>query len=571
MGLFSSAPSAQSSASYSARLSTGLARLGEELSILITIENAAGSVDRVPKVTNLEIGPIGSPFHSDNISIVGARRVATSSMTWRISVRPLALGEYEIPPIEITVDGERISTKPMPLTVVEDLKGAELGFFDVSVSSGSLVEKMPFELEMLFGWDVGMSGKVDYANLILPWWGNLGELLELESPPSLASRLPRINLNGSDTITVEEIGIRAREGREFRTFRLRRVFLPTRPAELNLSQPFLEFGRQGQRPIFGNGRKKESFFVAGDPIVLSIGNLPNEGQPLDYTGAVGMFDVRADVDTRDVDVGESIKLNVTWSGEGNFMFFDPPQLDRDEAFEEFRVFGSANREKGLDRRTIEFDIAPLKDTIKEIPPVSLSVYDPSKSEFLSIQTSPIRIRVRALENEVLLEGDGEGSGVQTDIEDIQTSALGTFGAGSRLRSPDLLTLGLLSGGVLVSWLALRTQIRRRRGDPNGPLERRRRRARKQLARDLAKASSSKDELKALNDFLAARSRESQVAWVGRDPVEHLTDAFGDTSERLAKVIGRLERGAYASSKNGDETTPESELLELADQLIRSGL
>jgi len=571
--MFSAPAAAQGDAGYGARLTTGVARLGEELALLITVENATASIESAPQVEGLEIGRIGSPSERSSISITGARRVATRSLTWRISIRPLAVGEYVIPPVDMIVDSQRVSTKALQLTVVEDLKGEELGFFEFSVSGDTLVEKMPFELEMVFGWDAAMAGKVDYAQLILPWWGNLNELLELERPPSLMDRETRIGLNGNQQVIVEEIGLTEREGRKFRTFRLGRVFLPTRPTELNLAKPFLEFGRQGQRSIFGasNARKKETYFVSARPLVLSVGALPAEGQPLDYTGAVGMFDVQADVDARDVDVGESIKLNVTWSGQGNFQFFDPPQLDRDEAFEGFRVFGSANREKGLERRTIEFDIAPLDDKLQEIPPVKLSVYDPTKSEFVSIATQPIRIRVRPLENAVSLDDLGEGEGFATDIEDIVAAPLHATSGGSVLAAPNLLTLGFIGGGVFIGWLALRTQVRRRRGDPNGPVERRRRRARKQLAKDLASATDPADELRALNSFLAARSREPEVAWVGRDAAKHLSDGFGDTSERLATAIAQLERGAYASSKNGNGHAGRDELLQLADQLIRGGL
>ena len=570
--LFGAPAAAQGDAAFGARLTTGVARLGEELALLITVENASATIESTLRVEGLEIGRIGSPSERSSISITGARRVATRSLTWRISIRPLAVGEYVIPPVDLIVDSQRVSTKAQQLTVVEDLKGEELGFFEFTVSGDTLVEKMPFELEMVFGWDAAMSGKVDYAQLILPWWGNLSELLlELERPPSLMDREQRIGLNGNQQVIVEEIGLTNREGRKFRTFRLKRVFLPTRSTELNLAQPFLEFGRQGQRSIFGAARKKESFFVSGEPLVLSVGALPEDGQPLDYTGAVGMFDVQADVATRDVDVGESIKLNVTWSGQGNFQFFDAPQLDRDEAFEGFRVFGSANREKGLERRTIEFDIAPLDDKLQEIPPVKLSVYDPSKSEFVSIATQPIRIRVRPLENAVSLDDLEDGEGFATDIEDIVAAPLHATSGSSGLAAPNLLTLGLISGGIFIGWLALRIQVRRRRGDPNGPVERRRRCARKQLAKDLAVAKDSADELRALNSFLAARSREPEVAWIGRDAVQHLSDGFGETSEKLATAIAQLERGAYASSKNGSGQAGSGELLQLADQLIRGGL
>ena len=92
-----------------------------------------------------------------------------------------------------------------------------------------------------------------------------------------------------------------------------------------------------------------------------------------------------------------------------------------------------------------------------------------------------------------------------------------------------------------------------------------------MASDLAQAQNSAEELSALNRFLSARSRESEVAWVGRDPIEHLAVEQSEVGEKLAKAISNLERGAYAPQKNGASAPASGELLDLADQLIRGGL
>ena len=67
--------------------------------------------------------------------------------------------------------------------------------------------------------------------------------------------------------------------------------------------------------------------------------LPEQGRPLDFSGAVGTFHASARADRTDVDVGDSIKLSVEWTGDGNLEFFAPPELDRLDAFAGFRVFG----------------------------------------------------------------------------------------------------------------------------------------------------------------------------------------------------------------------------------------
>jgi hypothetical protein len=576
VGLLAPTAAAQSEASYGARLSSGLVRLGEELTLLVVIENAEGDIVRLPAVEGLEFGRIPTREFNRSISLSGARRRETRTYTWRVPLRALAAGDYDIPGVELSVEGQSVVTQPFSLTVVEDMRGEELGLFEVRLSSTKLVEGQPLELEMTFGWDEGLANKVNHANLILPWWDKLPQLLELETPPAMTSHELTFYLNTRGRIVVEEIAPRRDGARSFRTFRLRRVFLPTRPGQISLTQPFLEFGEQEQRSIFGATRKpRETYFVAGTPIEISVEPLPEQGQPLDFTGAIGTFAARAKADTRDVDVGESIKVEVSYAGNGNMQFFDPPDLSRDKAFQGFRVFGSTNRAKSLDRRTIEFDIAPLSDAVVEIPPIRLPVYDPELGAYTEVVTDPIPVRVRALAGEVSLGEGDEGNGFGDDIRDIKQRLLAASGSTDELPAPGPIPLGLVGLGVVFLWLTLRTEIRRRRGDPDAPVERRRRRARKQLARDLSAAEDDSDELRALLRFLAARSREPEWAWVGRDPIEHLAHSddpeLAEGGEVLALTIGKLESAAYAGRENGKSRPGHREILTLADQLIRGGL
>ena len=73
------------------------------------------------------------------------------------------------------------------------------------------------------------------------------------------------------------------------------------------------------------------------------------------SGAVGVLSVRASADTRDVVVGDSIKLTVDWTGDGNLEFFEAPDLGLFDAFRGFQVYGSAE-EKSLDRRRVVYDL-----------------------------------------------------------------------------------------------------------------------------------------------------------------------------------------------------------------------
>ena len=208
-------------------------------------------------------------------------------------------------------------------------------------------------------------------------------------------------------------------------------------------------------------------FVAWPALEVAVRPLPEEGRPFEFSGGVGRFGARSSVDRRSLDLGESIKLTIEWTGTGNLEFFEPPDLGREESFNGFRSYGATDRFHG-DRRVVIYDLAPKNAKVYEIPSVSLSIFDPVAGEYTSIETSPIPIRVRVPEGLVALAVDGESEAVGLDLRDISTKPRTSTG---REAPGDLLLLGL-PVMTLLGWIALRRSVRRR-GDPASARARRR--------------------------------------------------------------------------------------------------
>jgi hypothetical protein len=306
--------------------------------------------------------------------------------------------------------------------------------------------------------------------------------------------------------------------------------------------------------------------VRAAAFALEVAPLPEEGRPLDFGGAIGALELRASAEPRDVDAGESIKLTVDVTGAGNLEFFDAPDPSRQEAFRGFRYFGKTE-EKSFERRRIVYDIAPLTSAQQEIPPLRLPVFDPELGEYRVLETSPISIRVRPLEGAVSLSDERGAERFERDIQDIETEARAPS---SGARPGAATVLSALLGAPLLG-LAARAAVRRRR-DPDAPLERRRRAARRELKRALARAGGPKDELEALHAWLAARSREAPQAWLGRDVKSAAARGSGAWNgagaDELAALIDELERAAYGG---GSSAGGGGRVLAVADRLAKEGL
>ncbi|MCE9595924.1 MAG: BatD family protein [Planctomycetes bacterium] len=551
-----------------AKLSTGVAKLGEALVLQLSVENAAdATVDALPVVPGLAIGRFGGPSRQSSTTFAGGRVVQYQALTWSTQVRPEKTGEFTIPAITVRIGGRAVQSAPLSLTVVADLQGEDLGFVQVIPSSKKVIDGQPFTVEVRFGWDVRRS-RFNYAILSLPWWTQLEGTVE--NPVAQPSRTPNDVYVFIDTERFEhfeEVEPTVIGGATFRTFRMTKSFTPTRAGKLEFSTSSLEFGRVVARDDFFALRQSleraEQFFARGEPLAIDVIPLPEEGRPFDFGGAVGTFVVKAGAEPRDVTAGDSIKFKVEWSGAGNLEFFEAPDPSHQDAFRGFRVYGKTET-KAVDRRVVVYDLAPLEPSIQAIPPLEMPVFDPEKMMYRRLATPPITIHVRPLTDAKSLDVPGETKRSSEDLVDVDAKATprrsfapvpGEFLLGAFVLAPALV-------------LGLRARVRRR-GDPNAPAERRRRRARKNLERELARAADARGRMEAFCEFLGARSKEPREAWIGRR-VDAASAAPIETelAHELERELALLERSAWSGEA---QDVDSGRVLALADRLIAGGL
>jgi hypothetical protein len=568
------AASAQSAVRVNARLNSGVVKLGSTATLSLEVEGTAdATLAPLPAVEGLRLSQVGGPVANEAISqLFNGRRTVTRGVTWTIAVQPLKAGEYTIPPITVTADGKEIQTREVTLKAAEDIQGEEFGLFEMDVPR-DIIEGQPFTIEMRFGWDTALEQNLNYANLSLPWLGELSGLLELDAPASApGASAVELMLNSRDRIRAERLPARKVGDRSFTILRVRKRFLATHTGKLGFPTSHIEFGHlPDQTFIFGRPEAKVTYFKRFPAFDIEVAKLPEAGRPIDYSGLVGRVAATANADRRQVDAGDSIKLSIDWTGDGNLDFFQPPDLAHDDAFKDFRVYGSTDR-KTFERRTITYDIAPTKPEITEIPSVRLSIYDTDKHAYATIQTQPIPIQVRALKNVSPLGLEAPRSNVVVDIRDIQTGPL----LAAQPPRPGSRVILLFAALIVAGWIALRTLVRKS-GDPDAPRARARRAAKKQLVRALASAKTASAQSHALSAFLAARTGETSEAWSGRDVIAWAEKAreseathtlSAQDGETLARTFAQLDERTWAGR---DEPLAAAELIAIADGLAKGGL
>ena len=545
-------------------LATPLVRLGGTVRLNVTVENTrdAHIQTPLPSVDGLRLGVPRGPNINQSFTIIQGRAQHHTTVEWTIDVRPMRAGDFEIPPLSLIVNGKTIQApdKPMTLRVIEDTEGAEQGFLEIEVPE-KVYEGQPFTVRARFGFDQDLP--VDRHGLYLPWWKALRGVIELESS-ALDRGRDRIVVNDREETDIEPLDRFERGGSVMRAFEFKHRYLASRPGKLELDASTYQFGVTVERGIGFRPDRVRYRYAQSKPHTIEVLPIPEEGRPFEWSGAVGMIEASRRVDRRDLREGDTVSLTVSWTGDANLAFFDPPDLKRLDSFSGFRVVGTTDQ-SFADERRVRYDLVAADPDLQEIPAVPLWTFNPESERFERIETRPVPIRVAPVEDTIV--GFEEQAKIDAvDIADIHTQVA----TGRVLRPVGTRWLFSMALGVPLLWWIVRTLVRRR-GDPDAPQARRRRTARRCLARELQAARSASEQEAALACFLGRRTGESDTAWLGRDIETWLAEQGQPTTGPAAAWI-ELARDLDQRAWAGDDQPLERErILAVADQLLRGGV
>lgn len=548
---------AQNQVTAKARLSTGLANMGETVQLRIVVENAKEArVLKLPVIDDVNVGQLGPANRSSFTEYRGGVMVSRSSLQWVVSLQPTREGEFDIPPVVVEVDGkpQKVEVTPSSLKVIQDKEGGKLGFLEVLDAPKRVFEGQPFPIRLRLGWDESL--QVTQASLALPWWGTHSGVLEVEGPgfSQRGKKIQELRVNNRLVVPFTMEKSTTIDGKPYRVYENRRTLVATRSTDLDFGQSALKFAEQVEGPRgFGRRGRVREYYATADPFNIEVLPIPEEGRPFEWGGAVGSLKAERRLNARDVMAGETIQLEVTWSGMANIEFFDAPDLKRLDAFEGFRILGQDDSHLGMERRVV-YEIVPLTSEVTQVPPVPLWVFNPESEAYEMLETDPVPLRVA--EGQALDLGDAFGDveeGEKIDLRDLHDwSSEGTVSAGwdSKWIAANLLF-------VLIGWWILRGQVRKH-GDPDSRVRRNLRKAERTLRKRLDTASDARQSSVALCHFLSVQTGEDSEAWIGRDAIRWAqakdSETLVEAATELKTILGALDEAAYHSGAAPDRSS-----------------
>ena len=398
------APAGRAQLKASAEVDRYTIGAGEMLLLTLEIEGDLSGLDapQPPATRNLALVD-ATPQRRVELRIANGKRTERLTLQW--TYQPLGTGSARLGPIRVSGDGGAFSTDPITVNVVAQAQRPPLTATTPRYGS-------PSQLPPLAAPESGMEVRaeasttapyvgqqvvVDYVlvydptrfqpqeSQLLGAW-EAGGLWREEMDVPYGLSIPRTNAEGTRReVTIKRIAV-----------------FPARAGTLQIEPIALEVGgrRQGAGGGFGGGGLFDALLgrrsryveerVEMPAVTLDARPLPG-GAPPSFTGAVGHFQMTADLDPQQVADGAPVRLEIDVRGTGNVALLDSPEVPlpdgvtRYDIDEERRTFRGAAPLNGQKRFTHQL-AAEYAGTFPL--PVEWSYFDPDADAYRTLRAEP---------------------------------------------------------------------------------------------------------------------------------------------------------------------------------------
>lgn len=416
-------------AAVTAKLQPESLNLGESGRLTVTVQSSGNTEPDIPDIDGLQITPIGSQsFMRSNNGIISI------NITRMYQVTPEREGTFTIPAISAPGAG---SSQPITLTV-----GKGNGSAQAAPNNGNAGGRTPRPApKMKDDGDPSADAKDQpaFLRVVLPKKElTVGELVPVEIKAYFRAGMSA-SLNGppvlsSDAFSLNKLSDRATKTQEnisgvpytvvTWTSSLSAVKAGDYP--LNLDMPVtvrVQQPRARQRggsrnplqdlfdddafpgggfddPIFDQffGRTTEKqITLHTDGAEVKINEVPVEGRPRDFSGAVGKFAISGSASPVTGSTGDPLTLKLAITGQGNFNRVSTEGLPAGTDWKSYQPsasFAARDTSETSGTKTFTQSIVPLKAGDQDVPPVRFSYYDPDSKKFVTCESAPIPLNIK---------------------------------------------------------------------------------------------------------------------------------------------------------------------------------
>ena len=371
---------------FTAIVSKKNVEVGEEFQIIFSA-NGSASEFKAPNLLGLR--KISGPNKSSSSSMQIINGTINSSKTTSFSyyVSALSEGELTIPAATIKIEGKKIQSQPIKITVKKADPNKKSGF----QIGDNVKEEVEVSRRNIFqGEQVLVSYKL-FSKI------NLADISITQFP----------NLNGfwnEEIETNSKAKVQNIDGVNYRVWEINKSMLTPQksgdlkidPMKINITVQLKSQNRSGD--IFGmfNNYKNVVEEIQSKQITIKVKDLP-PNPPASFNGAVGVFKLRSKTDKKIADANTAINYEIELSGSGNLHLIDNIPVNFPDDFEVFdpekkdKSFTSKNGIKG--KLLFNYLIIPRYQGEYEIPSQEFSFFNLRTKKYETLKTNAINIEV----------------------------------------------------------------------------------------------------------------------------------------------------------------------------------
>jgi BatD DUF11 like domain len=377
--------------------------MGESAELTITSSGTGMEPVTLPEVSGLEFRVIG---HSRRIEIINGATLATSSIVVRVT--PQAAGIFTIPGIT--------KSQPLVLRVSPDNSAGNAS------PPGSNWSGKPPTGSSANGLHMTADGSA-FARLVLPKRDiYVGESIPVDIEVGLRAGFVT-SLNGLPALTGGDFTLnnlsrqperieKLIDGRPFTLLTWHSVIAAVKPGKFSLSvespltvrirtrsprESMLDdlLGDPFLQNFFGATVPKD-ITVSSPPSELTVLELPTEGRPPDFNGAVGSFKIDGTLSSASAAAGDPLTLRMHVTGAGNFDRVDSPMLER---LDQWKTYPPKSTFKPSDavgykgEKTFEQPLIAAKPGAQTLPGLAFSYFDPTTRRYETARSAPLTVSI----------------------------------------------------------------------------------------------------------------------------------------------------------------------------------
>jgi len=372
-------------ANFTASLDRDTIALGESATLSLTFEGGQPRNVPTPDVPGLQFANVGN---SQNFSLINNQMSSTVTITF--SVTPQRDGKFVIPAMTSDVNGQRLTSQPLTLTVQK-----------AAVPSAAVIDS---------------GNEVAFMKLLVPAKKvYVGQVLTAQLQIYLRDDVQRLfNFQFTSQPADGFILGKSVKGGQYHTQIGNHIYnvIPLSMALTVLKAGDLTLGpfaaqmivvlpsqnRNGDWPFnFFNQGEQKQVSLATDQINVQSLPLPTEGRPADFNGAVGHYTMTVTAGPTNVAVGDPITVHVQISGRGAL---DSLTLPNQPEWHDFKVYPPASKLETSDQlglegaKTFEEIVTPQNTDVRQLPQFTFSFFDPDDGNYHTLTQPSVQLAVQ---------------------------------------------------------------------------------------------------------------------------------------------------------------------------------